>query len=98
LLLARRAGGCYQFVRERHGVRRSARTVQKFIFLPVVIPATGKSVSQKNDVTNLVRCEIFRGKVPPRKTQNQNNHLEIRTHLRQTYEQSESIRPQGIAA
>jgi hypothetical protein len=31
---------------------------------------------------NLTRCEIFRGKVPPRQTQNQ-NHLEIWTHLRQ---------------
>src|ERR1039457_3317617 len=44
-----------------------------------------KSVSQKTN-KNLMRCEIFRGKVPPRKTQNQKHHLETRTHLRQTYE------------
>jgi hypothetical protein len=29
----------------------------------------------KKSAENLTRCEIFRGKVPPRKTQNQ-NHLE----------------------
>jgi hypothetical protein len=29
-----------------------------------------QSVSQKSDKINLTRCEIFRGKVPPRKTQN----------------------------
>jgi hypothetical protein len=29
-----------------------------------------KSVSQKSDKINLTRCEIFRGKVPPRITQN----------------------------
>jgi len=46
-----------------------------------------QSVSQNTDKINLTRCEIFRGKVPPRQTQNQNNHLEIRAHLRQqTYE------------
>jgi hypothetical protein len=28
-----------------------------------------KSVSQKSERHNLKRCEIFRGKVPPRKTQ-----------------------------
>jgi hypothetical protein len=45
-----------------------------------------ESGSQKTNTINLMRCEIFRGKVPPRKTQNQKHHLEIRTHLRQTYE------------
>jgi hypothetical protein len=34
---------------------------------------------------NLMRCEIFRGKVPPRQTQNQNTPR-TRTHLRQNYE------------
>jgi hypothetical protein len=43
-----------------------------------------KSVSQ-NDINYLKRCEIFRGKVPPRITQQQ-YHLETRTHLRQIYE------------
>jgi hypothetical protein len=28
-----------------------------------------KPVSQNSDTNNLTRCEIFRGKVPPRKTQ-----------------------------
>jgi hypothetical protein len=45
-----------------------------------------KSVSQKSDRNNLTRCEIFRGKVPPRKTQKNKNRLETRTHLRQSYE------------
>jgi hypothetical protein len=45
-----------------------------------------KSVSQKSDRQNLRRCEIFRGKVPPRTTQNKKDHLETRTHLRQIYE------------
>jgi|SRR5665213_2168568 len=45
-----------------------------------------QSVSQKQS-KNLMRGGIFRGKVPPRKTQNQKHHLETRTHLRQqTYE------------
>jgi hypothetical protein len=41
------------------------------------------SVSKKHDQDNLMRCEIFRGKVAPRKTQNQKHHLETWTHLRQ---------------
>jgi hypothetical protein len=41
------------------------------------------SVSQKHDQNNLMRCEIFRGKVPPRKTQNQKHHLENWSRLRQ---------------
>jgi hypothetical protein len=45
-----------------------------------------KSVSQKNDRTNLMRCKIFRGKVSRRKTQNKKYHLETWTHLRQSYE------------
>jgi hypothetical protein len=41
------------------------------------------SGSQKHDQNNLMRCEIFRGKVPPRRTQNQKHHLETWTRLRQ---------------
>jgi hypothetical protein len=43
------------------------------------------SRSSQNNNINLTRCEIFRGKVPPRQTQKQ-THLESRTQLRQTYE------------
>jgi hypothetical protein len=44
------------------------------------------SVSQ-NSKTYLTRCEIFRGKIPPRKTQNQKQNLESPARLRQhTYE------------
>jgi hypothetical protein len=35
---------------------------------------------------NLTRREIFRGKISRRQNQNQNNHLEERTHPRQTHE------------
>jgi hypothetical protein len=42
-----------------------------------------KSVSQKNDNKNLKRCEIYRGKIPPRQTQKLKHRLETRTHLRQ---------------
>jgi hypothetical protein len=38
-----------------------------------------------NSQMNLTRCEIFRGKVPPRTTQNQKNHLETWTQLRQQH-------------
>jgi hypothetical protein len=43
------------------------------------------SSGSQNTNQNLTRCEIFRGKITPRKTQNQ-THLEPRTQLRQTYE------------
>jgi hypothetical protein len=43
------------------------------------------SSGSQNNSMNLTRCEIFRGKVPPRQTQNQ-THLETTTPLRQTYE------------
>jgi hypothetical protein len=43
------------------------------------------SGSQNNNI-NLTRCEIFRGKVPPRITQTKKHCLEIRTPLRQNYE------------
>jgi hypothetical protein len=45
-----------------------------------------QSVSQKSDRHNLTRCEIFRGKVPPRKTQKPKTASKTRTHLRQIYE------------
>jgi hypothetical protein len=45
----------------------------------------GESSSGSRNKINLTRCEIFRGKVPPRQTQNK-THLEPRTQLRQTYE------------
>jgi hypothetical protein len=37
-----------------------------------------RSVSQKTNKINLMRCEIFRGKVPPRKTQNQKQPPQIK--------------------
>jgi hypothetical protein len=45
----------------------------------------GQAPSGSRNKMNLTRCEIFRGKVPPRQTQKQ-TALEPRTQLRQTYE------------
>jgi hypothetical protein len=38
-----------------------------------------RPVSHNSQIKNLKRCEIFRGKVPPRQTQKTQNHLEITT-------------------
>jgi LysM repeat protein len=70
LLLARGAGGCYQFCPERQGVCRPARAFHKFIFLPVLFP---DRLPKKQLI--LLRCRIFRGKIPRAK-------LKTKTHLK----------------
>jgi hypothetical protein len=45
-----------------------------------------KSMSRPHNRINLTRCEAFRGKVSRRQNQKTKQHLEERTHPRQTHE------------